>query len=408
MGHAGLVHDGMTAKELCARYNVSYRTMRAVLAQVCGRSLLRREGRRYVVPPVRSSRTSLRVVLIARGEPQAERGMMLLLYERTQVMYRQLENACREMGLTLEVHPFYYVNDVIEVSTRLLNVMHDPQAQRGIAGYVLLTLTGQAPVLHDLVDRRLRATGRPVAVFDDEENLLPRQMAREAGGRLQFFSLPDQRAAGREVGRYLLSRGHRRVLFVSRYQNEHWAEQRLEGLREVLGASTGGRVDRFDPAVAHPNEQFGPLTRAHIQMWIDASRDAIERSSHRLLAHGREAQSRMEARLRLARKLFELLPAVAARAEHSAWVGANDEVALACMDLLDARPAGQARPLLIGFDNSTESGAFGLTSYSFSEEALVSSMIRYLLDPRATRRLNGSNSVFSVPGRLVERLTTFV
>jgi DNA-binding LacI/PurR family transcriptional regulator len=89
----------------------------------------------------------------------------------------------------------------------------------------------------------------------------------------------------------------------------------------------------------------------------------------------------------------------------TAWVCANDDVARIAWNWLDGRGIAVGRDLaLVGFDNTMSAQTAGLTSMSFLEDDLASSMVSYLLDPGHWR----SNGVVSLVGSLVVRGSTGV
>lgn len=91
--------------------------------------------------------------------------------------------------------------------------------------------------------------------------------------------------------------------------------------------------------------------------------------------------------------------------EATAWVAANDGVALECMDLLRKRGVRVPRELsLAGFDNTLEAFFQKVTSLDYNAPALMRSMVEHLLAPR--RAAARPPLPTEVPGVIVERGTT--
>ncbi len=396
-------------KVLAARYGVCYRTLRRAVDELCRRSVLRREGIHYHAPGGPSPRRRGEVVLIARGQNHVQDDEILLLYERTRVMLSVLESACHQAGLRLTTCTIYYEESDMRYSSGLQEILRDASRREQILGFVLWTLTIRPTVARRLVEQQLLPFGKPIAVFDSEDRALPLSLSGAGQGSLRLFALADQHSAGREVGRFLLGGGHRRVAFVKRGLADYWADQRLEGLREVFTKGTSP----CDVVVVEPAEQSAAtdgLPTIECQGWPlpDAALASQLRAPwHYFAASLMAAQTPLRHRAALFRRLAAILPGIARRHAISAWVAANDETALVCMDvlrILGLKPGCDCS--LIGFDNTFESSAYRLTSYSFNEQALVSAMVHHLVDRRWLRRYRRSESVFSVPGALVERGTS--
>lgn len=396
-------------KVLAARYGVCYRTLRRAVDELCRRSVLRREGIHYHAPGGPSPRRRGEVVLIARGQNHVQDDEILLLYERTRVMLSALESACHQAGLRLTTCTVYYEEAEMRYSSGLQEILHDASRREGIVGFVLWTLTIRPTVARRLVEQELLPFGKPIAVFDSEDRALPLSLSGAGQGNLRLFALADQRSAGREVGRFLLGGGHRRVAFVKRGLADYWAGQRLEGLREVFvrGSSPS------DVVVVDPTEQSAAtdgLPAIARQGWPlpdPAVESQFQAPWHYFAASLMAIQAPLSHRAALYRRLAAMLPDIARRHAISAWVAANDETALVCLDVLRVLGLKPGRDCsLIGFDNTFESSAYRLTSYSFNEPALVSAMVHHLVDRRWLGRYRRSESVFSVPGALVERGTS--
>jgi DNA-binding LacI/PurR family transcriptional regulator len=76
--------------------------------------------------------------------------------------------------------------------------------------------------------------------------------------------------------------------------------------------------------------------------------------------------------------------------EITAWVGANDSVALHAMEFLSSSRHFQSRQMaLLGFDNDPEAFINNLTSYDFDFSGLSLRMLQFVLDPARDLRKNG-------------------
>ncbi len=381
-----------SVKELTAVCGANYRTVKRALEDLCARSLLCREGVRYALPRAAHVRKGGEIVLIARGAEAGERSEPVILYERTQVMLSRLDEACQQAGVRLTTACMYYKGLDMLYSPALREVLRSANRARNVLGVVIWPVSLVKAAVVDLVESRLLPLGFPVAVFDDEDRMLPRSLSVQSGGALTFFSLVDQRAAGRAVGQYLAASGCRRVVYVANGTTDYWVLERLAGLREAMGAEQCPEaVTALHPAVA---DRAG-FTEPQLH-------DGDEGSySLQFLAHSR---NNMAYRRALVSKLAPLVAQQMRDGGADAWVGANDVVALACMDLLVGHGVRVGTDTaLIGFDNSAESVAYRLSSYGFNEPALVDAMLQHILDRRWTSRFRDAGPVVHVNGMLAER-----
>jgi DNA-binding LacI/PurR family transcriptional regulator len=92
--------------------------------------------------------------------------------------------------------------------------------------------------------------------------------------------------------------------------------------------------------------------------------------------------------------------------EISAWVGANDEFALACLALLWSKGVRVPGEIAVtGFDNTSEAYRHDLTSYSLNAEDAVRAMVRHVISPMHDG-IRSHALVVPVHGRMVCRAST--
>jgi DNA-binding LacI/PurR family transcriptional regulator len=378
-------------KELTVRYGANHRTVQRALADLCSRSLLIREGAGYALPRVAPPRGSGEVVLIARGGEGGHRHEPVILYERTQVMLSRLDEVCQQSGVRLTAACLYYVGTDMEYSPVLRELVRDTERRKNVLGFVVWPVSLVRSVAVELVENRLRPLGLPIAVFDDEDRMLPRSAALHSGGALVFFSLVNQRAAGSAVGRYLADAGCRRVVYLTNGTSDYWVFERLEGLREAFGRRGTDAVEAIVPEVL---SRQPPQTDSNVAG--DSGSYALRRP-----VQGREE---LAYRQMLSKALSSAVDERLQRGGVDAWVGANDTVALVCMDILVSRGVRVGvDAAVVGFDNSFESAAYRLSSYGFNEPALVDGMMHHILDRRWAGRFRDAGPVISVNGMLAER-----
>jgi DNA-binding LacI/PurR family transcriptional regulator len=210
------------------------------------------------------------------------------------------------------------------------------------------------------------------------------------------------------VAMMLRELGHRRIAYLSPYTLEGttWVGDRLAGLREVYGndtvtflgtelhsAGTAGRIigDRLFPAVTGAISDLAGGISTHLgptdSSWV----------RRQLLG---------PLRSRLIESSLEPLLEQALR-DHSitAWVGANDEVALTALRFLASRRVQVPRQLsVVGFDGSPPAMLAELTTYDFNAPAAAKTALDLVLRPPV--KVPGPDlRILDIPGVLAQRPT---
>ncbi len=94
------------------------------------------------------------------------------------------------------------------------------------------------------------------------------------------------------------------------------------------------------------------------------------------------------------------------RRDITAWVCANDAVAIDALDFLRERSVSVPGTIsVVGFDNERRGMDHGLTTYDFSMRSIVDAMISFLTRPTEFLRTHRNRSV-EIGGVVVERTTT--
>ncbi len=237
--------------------------------------------------------------------------------------------------------------------------------------------------------RKVVAWGYPVSVWLEMENpeLWINRWKTKQG--MAFFSIGYGKSPGREVGRYLWERGHRKVAYLSAFHGSTWSKDRCEGLREIVGDveecvdmrfsndwSFRDRIDEEDWFCTETRQLLPPQwTRASIkgegismQKWRDALGD---------LARDCDIIGVMEP---LVRKAME--------SKATAWVFSNDALAVFGLSLcIEIGLPREKWPEMVAFDNSPASFRNSIDSFEFGTRAMVQGMVRHVLAP--------SNPVFA-------------
>jgi DNA-binding LacI/PurR family transcriptional regulator/DNA-binding GntR family transcriptional regulator len=320
-------------KELCIRYAISYGTLRKILGTLVDAGLLDRRGRSFGLPEVKKRRARSTLVVFSLVTASFERVVSeapgtAVIRERMKKFVDAIEKICAQSGFLVR---FVSVSSrEAEPNLRIISASrNDPT----IAGYLInLWVLDQQQKRHVDYIRTLAIHRRPIAVFDNTAALAmdpPALMNRNVA----IFTM-GSRSAGRLVGRMCLSSGHRKLAFLSLSHELRWSIDRYNGVLDVYG--NAGLTDAVD--------------RYAMQVPLAGSKALFDR----VLAHG----------------------------EYTAWVCANDALALRAMDFLAGRGVNVPGALSVfGFDNALLSFEKKLTTVDFNIEVAAYRMFQFLLNP---------------------------
>jgi DNA-binding LacI/PurR family transcriptional regulator len=108
-------------------------------------------------------------------------------------------------------------------------------------------------------------------------------------------------------------------------------------------------------------------------------------------------------RERLLEALEPHLEAALKRKDLTAWVAVDDDTALLVLDFLGRRGLEVPRDIsLVGFDDTPEGARRDLTSYNFEFERLNHYVVRFLLEPTRTDRVE-AKGMQRPEGRVIMR-----
>ncbi len=377
-----------SAKELAARYQASSMTVRKAQESLCRKGVLVRRAKRYTVPPFAASPRNNRVVLIARGHYARATGAQVTQFtSNTLELIRTLEQECAERDLTLDIVPFHYrPGDVRMIGEREVSkALETMAADDSILGYLLSLYSIRGSEASAML-AALLSHGRPVAVSGDHEKYV--DLAVQSNERVgQSFAPVDDYRCGHTVGSMLAAWGHRRIAYISIHERSPWARRRLEGLRDAVRIATDGAGTVVDfvqqpsstvldtgllrvEAILGKTALDGPPGTEHLCGYIH--RSMVADANHVWVSAVREEE----------RESLEPLLGRALEADTTAWVAANDSVALSCLRFLRERGTRVPRDMsLVGFDDLGESTTVGLTTYNFNPSALAHAMISHIIRP---------------------------
>ncbi len=386
--------------QLAATHAVNYRTARRALALLVERRVIESYRRGYRVRGSAARRGQGTVVLVARANTG---GRQQLFDARTSEKLRMLESQCAQSRVGLCTVPVEYWGDALEVCTGhagFAQIMRD----RAVLGFMVWAM-GMSPRSVADLEARLASFGCPVALLDEDDALTGVALT---GQKSRLYVSAGTRSCGVDIGRYLHRLGHRDIAYFTTFGDDAWSRNRLAGLHEVFRGASGG-VQEFSAAVSVDDE----AAARHVARTLATLRplgiapQAVSGASAISAATAEEQVRGIVHRRALGIQLQPLFEAARDNPAITAWVGANDDVALQCLEFLRVHSVDvPSRMSVIGFDDTFAATYWQMTSYSFRTAAVVSSMLAHVLRPDRAGRASVTAPAYEVDGMVVERATT--
>jgi DNA-binding LacI/PurR family transcriptional regulator len=396
-------------KILASQYATSPRTLRRALAALVHDGVIETCGRGYRVCQYRPAGDADRVVLIARGESALQ---LMDISERTFAMLRALEEECMRSHVELAIVPCYYVDNRIVGLEQAGHLCGSASTRSSVLG--VMAWTAGLPV-ESVPDLRafLQRTTQPVALLNDSAE--PEWQTFRALPHVRVYSQAFSVRAGEVAGRFLRELGHRRVAFVHTHGQSAFAQRRLAGLRAAFAPlGQGARVesvlfrerphapDALDRLLGDVSARLGQHLRDDPALTV--RHNAVE---YGYLARIDLATSVLQQHRQSRKSLFRDLEGILAEHAATAWVAANDRIALDCLDFLQSKGIRVPEDIsVMGFDNGQLALVHGLTSCDFSGGAYVHAMVEYLLRPGRGSRPTAAKPSLEIDPFIVKRRTT--
>ncbi|MBD3347397.1 MAG: GntR family transcriptional regulator [Chitinivibrionales bacterium] len=390
-------------KELTARYDASYASLKKSLALLCTEKIIHPFKRTYVVPQLTSTQRDRHIVYLTTGDTQ-RRLHWSALYEEG---YRMLEKECNNCRIGFQPLA-YHADDGPPFFAPYQKDLEDIPDNEQIMGYLLSIIAPHTGL--DSVLKKMGHIRKPIAILDVTGSLGRPSLLDKPNVRL--FTAAVAPSAGIQVARYLLQLGHRRIAYLSPFHDSVWSPNRLQGLVQVY--ESAGIADAVvpvvlnNPSIVYPFYQKAALDKSSLSSLVDAyNKWKLKAPSYFARELDPVFNFQLPVRTIPYAEYRQQLHALFAQALKdpgiTAWVAANDDVALAALDFLNRKNiAVPGRISLIGFDDTTEALQHHLTSYNFNIQTLMRLMLSYVVN---TRSLPQRKRAVEVDGMIVERAT---
>jgi DNA-binding transcriptional regulator YhcF (GntR family) len=364
-------------KDLMIEYGVCKATLKKILDSLISNKIVLADKKSLIIPCLKAARFRSTIVVLSR--PVSTFSSVVVVAQRMQKLFDALETECMRAGFNLEFVPLNR-----DLSIRTSRERNSVPADQSVIGYIVnlwLWLPENAffQTSSGLIER-LKIHKKPIAVFD-HIGLYTHPASNEASAPLKIFKV-DEYAAGRNVAEILLQRGHKRIAFISLQNAFPWSKERLAGFLDVYRAA-----GLQENVVAFCDMQL-PDTFRPIYNSLKDTPDGLEKAFDRFVE--------------------PLFDQILDQRSVTAWVGADDHIALAALRYLQKSKVQVPNMIsVLGFDNSPVSFENQMSSYDFNLAIRALQMLRYVIRPDDKQYTIGSTQ-FGVEGMLIERSTTSV
>jgi DNA-binding transcriptional regulator YhcF (GntR family) len=360
------------SKELCTSYGVCYSTMKKALDNLVHGGVLVRYGRQYRLKTVPVSTRSNVLVLIFRGM-----GMDIVTMSDMQYHFiKELELLCSERGVEILPVFIYYTGTQLQGIEGLGDILK--KKNKHVLGFHLLTEGIEYRYLLTILGT-LAPFDKPVTVMD----------MGEMGGdhidrrNVRVYSPLVGKTPGKRMANYLLANGHTRIAYFDLPDAIIWSVNRFQGMLDQARFHRKFHVERFVAEnYSHPTVQMFEMETAMMEqyekMLSSGSRLIYRQTVHPIVTLNRQYFDLQALYHALQNAIGDNLQS----GRFSAIAGANDEIAVCCLDI--CRKAGLKVPediAIAGFDDSRTAMMTGLTSYRFNIPGIAHRMVNFVLNP---------------------------
>jgi DNA-binding GntR family transcriptional regulator len=391
-------------KELQSEFGVSFPPVKKALSRLLDDGLIQTHSRSsFSVTGLSSVQSHGAIVLILhirRAHYPLDFPPLIEAFTRT------VEQTCTRARVRLI--PYYFIRQKNSYIVYNSLMQRDTLPTSSVYGYVFPAISVIPATTHIL--QWLGRSGKPSAFIDFRSDIrLPRECPL---AHVRFFCATPGRRPGYDVGRYLLEHGHRHIAYITPWHNSGWSRNRFAGLyRAFKSAGHADNIHLFafnNPPHMIDVYEHNACTAARYDLFVRKLRPWFERipaymqnSLHELLFDS--IRKDVLPKAEMTRHMHTLFSQAARQKDITAWVCANDAVAVAAREyLLENQSAKKHHTGIIGFDDSPDAAYHRITSYNFNIPALARQSIWSVLRPHSAPR-SSPQSPRHVQGMIIER-----
>lgn len=312
-----------------------------------------------------------------------------------------IDMVMKEFGLHIKIFSIYEAS----LPSELIAALQDREKNYSVLGILFWNRGVSAPTAFRLTTQYLLFQNIPVAIFDNN-NTLPRSVFRQpTNPNVVCFRTEPDRISGERVGRYLISKHRKNIVYLNTQPEQSWSQERFAGLSAYcreMGASCKEIILSYE----HPgNDTFD--YRLYPYMYhevahIDMSVKEIK-TRRSLVIHHHNFRMFTERVFKFKSIVNEMEQKFNSN-NIDAIVCCRDDLSVICTDFLDTKGItipGQIG--VIGFDNTVESAHWQLSSYEFNYSAIFRAMIQHVLGHEWIKRHKQKSGCVVIDGYVVER-----
>jgi DNA-binding LacI/PurR family transcriptional regulator/DNA-binding transcriptional regulator YhcF (GntR family) len=366
-----------SVKELSYRFGAAHKTLQKALNELAKVGRLEKYKRGYKLHSQFTLSGKKKIFVVSPLNLEADfLKVPPVLYD----IRHTLEMICAQNNFLLDFLPFN--NDGVIDSHLFATKYNHPEE---ILGYIVFGLADEQYPFYQL----LYSTGKPVAILDsDTPNL---KLPFLGFSKFRIFQIGMSSYCGSKCAFYLKDRGHKHIAYLSIWHDSSWSQIRLEGIVNIfdqLGPEYSVTPFCTSPQIFLKNQQPQDTFIAHVET-VEPVRIGYVSNRSVISAPVED----------LCRKALE-------HKEITAWIATNDFVALDCMDFLKKCDIAVPEKIsIIGFDDCFEAISYNLTSFNFDGQALIHSMVNYILTSQRSDHFQKQSEVEVVDGYIIERKT---
>jgi len=387
----------LSVKELTGRYACSARTLRRACEHLRCQGLIFPRGRHFEGLPVHRSSRKIALIIYTYARDVLDLPVLEVDF------LRRCEQVCAHALVTLEVIALRpHDNHLVFTHSVAGREVPIPDAD----GF-LYVLYGQE-TFDDSIMHRLCASRKPVAILD-QSAAFPLDRPEYNLSRIRVFTASAREQPGRDICRFLLSKGHRNLAYISPFHADVWSKNRCAGVRQVIdSAGRGFSLQEFTIDKSAKSADFNEVARSlskgdRLQSIYSSWQSTVDPRCHwdtDSMAHTGIPLLLWATGTRLC--LYPILEKALVCKDITAWVMANDIVAKMAWEYCIEKGIPVPQKLaIVGFDDTVPASTSRITSYCFNFDAVAATILNFLLSPAG--RFWSRRRVVEISGKVMQR-----